>query len=98
MSPSQSSMWCYQLISVITAVGRVHLSCCEISWRGSVCVQHSCEEGGECCQWCHTLIGVQLGNEAAEAVMSRLSIFIFTLGMRQIHRITVHVCWELVGG
>ena len=41
---------------------------------------------------------VQLVGEAAEAVMSGLSILVFILVMRQIHRIFVHVCWGLVGG
>ena len=42
--------------------------------------------------------GVQLVGEAAEAVMSGLSILVFISVMRQIHRITVRVCWGLVGG
>ena len=41
---------------------------------------------------------VQLVGEAAEAVMSGLSILVCILVMRQIHKVTVRVCWGLVRG
>ena len=56
-----------------------------MSWKERVCVQQSCRGGGSAAN------SVQLVGEAAEAVMPGLSILVFILVMRQIHRITVCV-------
>ena len=76
-SPSRSSMRSIQLISVVDAVGRVHLdhrACCEMSWKREGCVG-SKAAGGE-----SAANGVQLVGEAAEAVMSGFLHFSFNYG------------------
>ena len=73
-----------QLISVVDAVGRVHLgrrTSCEMSWKREGCVG-SKAAGGE-----SAADGVQLVVKAAEAVMSGLCILVLIMVMRQIHRI-----------
>ena len=73
-----------QLISVVDAVGRVHLdhrACCEMSWKREGCVGRKAAGGGSAAD------GVQLVVETAETVMSGLCILVLIMVMRQIHRI-----------
>ena len=83
-SPSRSSMRSIQLISVVDAVGRVHLGhrpSCEMSWEIKGCV------GSKAAGRESAADDVQLVSGAAEAVMSGLCILVLIMVMRQIHRI-----------
>ena len=92
-------------ISVVVAVRPAHLSrrCGQTSSPQSS--DELQDELGRVCAWAAKLLrgesaanSAQLVGEAAEAVMPGLSILVFIFSYEAIHRITVHICWGLVGG